>query len=99
MAKVGLVDPSADEIGVLSLQILSKLTSRASLIVVAHIEAIVTNFELLFNKHIKLVASKQEASLNIVRALLRVVYTLNCTAEIQEQPVPSFQDFLRAKVL
>ena len=37
--------------------------------------------------------------MNIIRASLRVVYIINVSAELQEQPAPRFQDFVRNNVL
>jgi len=56
-------------------------------------------FAILFDKHIKLVANKQESSVNIIRALLRVVHCLNSSPELQESMPVSFKDFRDSKVL
>ena len=98
VATLGLVD-SAEEVSVLNLHILAKLTQRASVVVLSRIDQIVAAFEQLFAKNIKLVASKQERSLNIIRAMLVVVHLLNTSVEMQENPAPRFQDFLRSSVL
>lgn len=55
--KSGLSDP-AEEILVLSLNIMAKLSNRAAVIVLSCIDQIVLTFTTLFDKHIKLVANK-----------------------------------------
>jgi hypothetical protein len=37
--------------------------------------------------------------MNIIRAVLRVVYIFSTSAELQETPVPRFTDFLKNQVL
>lgn len=54
---LGLVD-AAEEVSVLNLQILAKLTQRQSVVVMSRIDQIIGAFETLFSKNIKLVASK-----------------------------------------
>lgn len=98
MNKSGLCDP-AEEILVLSLNILAKLAHRNAVIVLSCIDQIMVSFSTLFDKHIKLVANKQESSINIVRALLRVVHNLNASPEVQESMPVSFKDFRDSKVL
>lgn len=49
----------------------------------------------------KLVASQQsqERALNIIRAILRVVYLLETSNELNENPVPVFSEFVQKQVL
>lgn len=81
VATSGLID-TAEEVSVLCLHMLAKLSERASVVVMSRIEQIITAFEQLFTKNIKLVAQKQEKSLNIIRALCRVAHLLNISAEM-----------------
>jgi hypothetical protein len=48
-----------------------------------------------------LIASKQsqERAQNILRAVLRVVYIINQSAELKDQPSPRFDDFFRNTVM
>lgn len=71
------------------------------MVVLSCLDNIVTEFQKLFQNNLKLISSQQsqERAQNIVRALLRVVYLINASAEIQESPSASFGDFHRNMVL
>lgn len=49
----------------------------------------------------KLVASQtsQERALNIIRAILRVIYLLESSNELHENPAPAFIEFVQKQVL
>jgi len=57
----------------------------------------VTEFQKLFQANLKLISStqSQERAQNIVRAMLRVVYLVNASPEIEEFPNNAFSDFFR----
>lgn len=96
----GLADTEEDNV-VLTLHILAKLTQKASVVVMSRIENIVAAFEKLFQSNFKLISQKQsqERAMNIIRAVLRVVYAFASSSELQETPVPRFTDFLKNIVL
>jgi hypothetical protein len=100
VVNLGMAD-AAEEILIPCLNILAKLSTRSGVVVLSKIDAIVTGFEKLFRTNLKLVSSKQsqERAMNIIRASLRVVYIINNSAELQEQPAPRFSDFYRNQVL
>jgi hypothetical protein len=70
------------------------------MVVLSQIDIMVTEFAKLFTANLKLISStqSQERAQNIVRALLRVVYLINASSELQENPSPSFGDFFRNQV-
>ena len=92
----GLSD-TAEECIVLNLNILAKMSQSNINVVIGILDQIVTAFQTLFQNNLKLISSSQsqERAQNIVRALLRVVYLINASQEIQDFPVPSFSDFFR----
>jgi hypothetical protein len=96
----GLIDNEEENV-VLTLHILAKLTQKANVVVISRIEHIVAAFEKLFQNNFKLISQKQsqERAMNIIRAVLRVVYIFSTSAELQETPVPRFSDFLKNQVL
>ena len=100
VVNMGLVD-GAEEVVIPSLTILARLGQHSGVVVLSRIDAIVAQFEKLFRTNLKLVSSKQsqERAIAIVRAALRVVHTINSSAELQEQPAPRFQDFFRNSVM
>lgn len=69
---------------VLTLHILAKLTQKANVVVISRIEHIVAAFEKLFQSNFKLISQKQsqERAMNIIRAVLRVVYIFSTSAEL-----------------
>ena len=97
---MGLVD-GAEEVVIPSLAILARLAQRSGVVVLSRIDTIVAQFEKLSRAILKLVSSKQsqERAIAIVRASLRVVHTIESSSELQEQPAPRFQDFLRNSVM
>ena len=97
---LGMAD-SAEEILIPNLNILSKLSQRSGVVVLSRVDAVVGGFEKLFRTNLKLVSSKQsqERAMNIIRASLRVVYIINNSAELAEQPAPRFSDFYKNQVL
>lgn len=84
---------------ILNLHILCKLTARAALVVSSKLDNIVTSFEKLFSKNLRLITSKNssERATNIIRAVLRVVDQLNRTAEVEQNN--KFHDFFKMSVL
>ena len=98
--RVGLSD-TAEECIVLNLNILAKMSQNSIMVVLSCIDNIVAEFQKLFQNNLKLISSQQsqERAQNIVRALLRVVYLINASAEIQESPSANFGDFHRNMVL
>ena len=96
----GMAD-TAEEILIPNLNILARLSQRSGVVVLSRVDAIVAGFDKLFRTNLKLVSSKQsqERAMNIIRASLRVVYIINVSPELQEQPAPRFQDFFRNSVL
>ena len=97
---LGLGDAN-EEVIVLALSILTKLSARAGVVVLSQMDNIVRAFEKLFASNLKLIASKQsqERAQNILRAVLRVVYIIINSAEFKDQPVASFDDFFRNTVM
>ena len=85
----------------LNLNILAKMSQNSIVVVISYLDGLVTAFENLFKQNLKLISSQQsqERAQNIVRALLRVVYLINASVEIQEYPSASFNDFIRNQVL
>lgn len=83
IVRVGLSD-TAEECIVLNLNILAKMSQNSIMVVLSCIDNIVTEFQKLFQNNLKLISSQQsqERAQNIVRALLRVVYLINASAEI-----------------
>ena len=83
IVRVGLSD-TAEECIVLNLNILAKMSQNSIMVVLSCIDNIVTEFQKLFQSNLKLISSQQsqERAQNIVRALLRVVYLINASAEI-----------------
>lgn len=81
--------------------ILAKLTQKSCVVVISRIDDILSAFDKIFANNLKLITQKQqqERALNIIRAVLRVVYTFASSAELQETPVPRFSDFLRNTVM
>ena len=73
------------------------MSQSAIMVVLSCIDPIVTAFQTLFQANLKLISSQQsqERAQNIVRALLRVVYLINASPELQDSPSPSFGDFFR----
>lgn len=74
-AVVGGLEDQFEECMILNLQILCKLTARAALVVSSKLDNIITSFEKLFQKNLRLITSKNssERATNIIRAVLRVV--------------------------
>ena len=99
IVNVGLTD-TAEECVVLNLNILAKMSQSAIVVVISYLDQIVQSFETLFKNNLKLIASSQsqERAQNIVRAVLRVVYLINSSAEIQENRSATFGDFFRNQV-
>jgi len=93
---VGLSD-SAEECVVLNLNILAKMSQNSTAVIISYLDQIVAAFNTLFTNNLKLIASSQsqERAINIVRALLRVVYLVNKSPEIQEFPSVTFSDFIK----
>ena len=96
----GLSD-TADECVVLNLSILSKMSQRSGVVVISAMDSIVTAFEALFRSHLKLITSKQsqERAQNILRSVIRVVYIINNSAELKDQPSARFDDFYKNNVM
>jgi len=96
----GLVDTEEENV-VLTLHILAKLTQKNNVVVLSRIDHIVSAFEKIFQSNFKLISQKQsqERAMNIIRAVLRVVYIFATSQELQETPVPRFADFLKNQVL
>ncbi len=85
--KQGLLD-TAQEVVVLNLNILAKMCQNSPAVVNSQLDTIVSAFQTLFTANIKLITSQQsqERAQNIVRALLRVVYLINASADYQDFP-------------
>jgi len=96
VVKTGLAD-TAEECVVLNLNILAKMSQSSIVVVISYLDQIVSAFQTLFQNNLKLISSSQsqERAQNIVRALLRVVYLINASPEIQDFPSASFGDFFR----
>ena len=96
----GLND-KAEECVVLNLGILAKMSTNSAGVVISYLDQIVTAFQTLFQANLKLISStqSQERAQNIVRAMLRVVYLVNASPELEEFPNASFSDFFRNQVL
>lgn len=87
----GLKDPDESKI-VLCINLLIKVCHRSCNDVLVKMEPLVAALELLFKNSLKLV-TKQDRSLNIVRAVLRLCYAIKHSPELAEQPLPRFNDF------
>lgn len=100
IVKSGLVD-TAEEVVVLNLQMLAKVAQKASVQVITKLEELIQIFEKKLIANYKLVASQQsqERALNIIRAILKVIYLLESSNAMQENPMPVFQDFVQKQVL
>lgn len=92
----GLTD-TAEECVTLTLNILAKLCTRSGVVVIARMDQLITEFEKLFKANLRLITSKQsqERAQNILRAVIRVVYILQNSAELKEQPSQRFDDFYK----
>ena len=99
IVRVGLAD-TAEECLVLNLNILAKMSQSSIMVVLACIDQIVTAFQQLFTSNLKLISSQQsqERAQNIVRALLRVVYLISASPDLQDNSSTAFGDFVRTQV-
>jgi len=95
---LGITDP-ADDIQILSFQILNKLSQLTPLRLVSSIEDIVKSFEEILVKYEKSLGSKQEGERvnDCIRAFLRAVQSLSKIEHIES--TPRFKDFLQERIL
>jgi len=56
-------------------------------------EPLIAAFEKLFKTHLK-TAAKQDKSMNIVRAVIRLCYSIKNAPELAEDPDARFNDFI-----
>lgn len=93
-----IADP-ADDIQILSFQILNKLTVLAPLSLATYIEKLVEKFEEILAKYEKSLGSKQEGERvnDCIRAFLRAIQSLAKIEEIES--TPRFKDFLNERIL
>ncbi len=97
-SNVNVADP-ADDIQILSFQILNKIANIAPLRLLSFVEKIVEKFEEILVKYEKSLGSKQEGERvnDCIRAFLRAVNSLSKIEHIDSNP--KFKDFLQEKIL
>jgi cullin-associated NEDD8-dissociated protein 1 len=95
---IGITDP-ADDIQILSFQILNKISTLAPLRLVSYTEKLVEKFEEVLAKYEKSLGSKQEGERvnDCIRAFLRAVQSLSKIEHVES--TPKFKDFLQERIL
>mmetsp|Transcript_25555 Transcript_25555/g.22579 ORF Transcript_25555/g.22579 Transcript_25555/m.22579 type:complete len:433 (+) Transcript_25555:2434-3732(+) len=95
---IGITDP-ADDVQILSFQILNKLANLNPLPLSSHTDKLVDKFDESLTKFNKSLNSKQEGERvnDCVRSFVRVILTLTKIQDVEA--VPKFRDFYQEKVL
>lgn len=99
IVQYGLAD-TAEEVVVLCLQILARLTEKATFNVLTKLDKLIELFDKKLQQNYKLVTSQQsqERALNMIRSILRVVYLLEKSDELVENPNAHFSEFLNRQL-
>lgn len=99
IVQYGLQD-TAEEVVVLCLQILARLTEKATFQVLTKLDKLIELFDKKLQQNYKLVTSEQskERASNMIRAILRVIFLLEKSEELTENPNALFTEFLNRQM-